>query len=139
MAEVEEVSAEVCRERPGRQDEQTGPVFVPVSVVSWSPQRGQIEERVNSGFASDPLSFGSLCQNPNVKIKTLWFVWRIWTETTWIGRNLNQSSESVWHRGSPLRVPGTQPEFSISAQTPACYLYVSPEWEWNCACVSHLS
>lgn len=78
MAEVEEVSAEVCRERPCRQDEQTGPVLVPVVVLSWSPERGEIEERVNSGLASDPLSFGCLCQITNFKMKTLWLVWRIW-------------------------------------------------------------
>lgn len=91
MAEVEEVSTEVCRERPCRQDKQTGPVFVPVFVVSWSPQRGEIEERVNSGFASEPLSFGSLCQIPNIQTKTLWFVKRIWTKTKGIDRNLNQA------------------------------------------------
>lgn len=68
---------EVCRERPCRQDEQTGPVFVPVFVVSWSPQLGEREERVNSGLASDPLSLGSLCQITNIKTKVLWFVWRI--------------------------------------------------------------
>lgn len=60
MAEVEEVRVEVCRERPCRQDKRTRPLSVPVFVVSWSPQCGHIEERVNSGLASDPQSFGSL-------------------------------------------------------------------------------
>lgn len=48
MAEVEEVRAEVCRERPAEQAGTGGrvPLSAPpprLSVLSWSPQWGEIE------------------------------------------------------------------------------------------------